>query len=439
MAAGLVAGCATPNGPVETPTTSAPQAAGNLSPVTLQIPDGLNQAPLDTTRQVLIPAGWKMSVWARIPKARLAAWTPDGALLVSVPATGDIVRLKPDGHGGPPQQSVLISGLHGPHGLAFAGSRLYVGENDKISSYLYTDGKLTKHEVVVPDLPNRSSSELRGEYEHDLKSVAVGPDGAVYFSIGSTGNISVSDRVATPQRATIMRIPPDGGAFTVFARGVRNGTGLAIAPDGSVWTAVNGRDNIAYPFRRPYGDAGASSFDQVIQAYVNDHPAEILARLTAGRDLGWPYCNPDGDENPGVAGSPQRTADVPLVRDAQTNEDGTKLDCTLLRPIERTLGAHAAPLGLSFVNGGLAEPFAQGALVGVHGSWNREPPQAPEVAFFPWENGTLGEHQTLVGGFQGDDGSRWGRPVAAVAGPDRAVYVTDDYAGAVYRLEPPNS
>jgi glucose/arabinose dehydrogenase len=59
------------------------------------------------------------------------------------------------------------------------------------------------------------------------------------------------------------------------------------------------------------------------------------------------------------------------------------------------------------------------------------------VSFFPWQNGTLGQQQTMVGGFQNPDGSRWGRPVAAVPGPDGAVYITDDSAGAVYRLAPP--
>lgn len=105
--------------------------------------------------------------------------------------------------------------------------------------------------------------------------------------------------------------------------------------------------------------------------------------------------------------------------------------------MEQTLGAHSAPLGLSFVEGGLPAPFERGALLGVHGSWNRTPPRAPEVSFFAWRDGTLGPQQTLVGGFQSADGSRWGRPVAAVVGPDGAVYVTDDYAGAVYRLAPP--
>jgi glucose/arabinose dehydrogenase len=252
-----------------------------------------------------------------------------------------------------------------------------------------------------------------------LKSVAVGPDGAVYFSIGSTGNVSAEDRTATPPRASVMRVPPGGGPAQPFATGVRNGTGLAFAPDGALWTAVNNRDNVPVP------DEG-SSLGQVVPDYVDDHPPESVAKLTPGRELGWPYCNPDGGP-----------ANLALIRDVQTNADGTKLDCAALPPVEQSLGAHSAPLGLSFVDGALPEPYAHGALIGVHGSWNRQPPRAPEVSFFPWRDGGLGAQQTLVGGFQAADGSRWGRPVAAVTGPDGAVYITDDYADAVYRLAPP--
>jgi glucose/arabinose dehydrogenase len=142
--------------------------------------------------------------------------------------------------------------------------------------------------------------------------------------------------------------------------------------------------------------------------------------------LGWPYCNPEGGP-----------ADLPFIRDMSTNKDGARMDCAALPPVEQSLGAHSAPLGLAFTTGVLPAPYADGALVGVHGSWNRQPPRAPEVSFFPWRDGSLGDQQTLVGGFQAADGSRWGRPVAAVVGPDGAVYVTDDYAGAVYRLAPP--
>lgn len=385
-------------------TAEHPAGAAELTPVTVEVPEGLDDAPLDQPRQALVPDGWTLEVVARVPKARMAAWAPDGALLVSVPSTGEVLKVLPT-------QSTLLDGLDQPHGLFFAGPTLYVAESDQIDAYDYVDGAAVNRRTVIDGLPDAKSPDLRGAYAHALKSVVVGDDGAVYFSIGSTGNISAEDRTADPPRATIMRVPPGGGPAEPFATGVRNGTGLAFAPDGSLWTAVNNRDNVADPDGR------------VVQSYVDDHPPESVARLTPGRELGWPYCNPDGPPP------------AKLIRDLQTNPDGAEMDCAALHPIEQTLGAHSAPLGMSFAE--LPQPFGQGALVGVHGSWNRDAPRAPEVSFFAWRDGTLGPQQTLVGGFQDDDGQRWGRPVAAVTGPDGAVYITDDFAGAVYRLAPP--
>jgi len=408
----LVAACSTNSSNQTASTLSPTPTAAGLVPVTVQVDPDLAQAPFDQPRQALVPAGWTLSVWARVPKARLAAWAPDGSLLVSVPSSGQVVRLEPSGAG--TRSSVPLDGLDQPHGLAFSGNTLYIAESDQVDAYDYADGAATNRRTVAAGLPDARSPDLGGAYAHALKSVAVGPDGAVYFSIGSTGNITADDRTANPPRATIMRIPPGGGPAQPFATGVRNGTGLAIAPDGSVWTAVNNRDNVANPQSR-----------EVTPDYVSGHPPEAVARLTRGRELGWPYCNPDGGP-----------ANLPFIRDVQTNADGSKLDCASLPPVEQSLGAHAAPLGMSFTQNVLPAPYANGALVGVHGSWNRQPPYAPEVAFFPWQNGGLGNLQTLVGGFQARDGSRWGRPVAAVTGPNGAVYITDDYAGAVYRLAP---
>jgi glucose/arabinose dehydrogenase len=409
-AAVLMAACGHPAPPA--PPAAAPTG---LVPVAVAVPAALDSAPFDTPRRALVPPGWTISVWARVPKARLAAWAPDGALLVSVPAAGQVLRLVPAQP--QPQASVLLDGLDQPHGLAFAAGTLYVAESDEVDAFDYRGARADGRRVVAGGLPDERSAELGGAYAHALKSVAVGRDGSVYFSIGSTGNITAADRTAEPPRATIMRIPPGGGPATPVATGVRNGTGLAVAPDGSVWTAINNRDQVADPRPGP-------SYGKVTD-YVNDHPPESLARVTPGRELGWPYCNPDVDGRP---------AQVP---DIQTNADGSKLDCAALAPVEQTLGAHSAPLGLSFTDGVLPPPYASGALVGVHGSWNRTPPRAPEVSFFAWDKDTLGPQQTLVGGFQDQDGSRWGRPVAAVVGPDGAVYITDDYAGAVYRLAPP--
>ena len=421
----LLAGCtdapapqATPSSAAPTTTTSAAPPATGLAAAPVQVAADRAEAPFDEPREAVVPQGWTLSVWARTAKPRLAAWTPDGELLVSVPSAGRVLRFTPSADQAP-EESVLLDGLDQPHGLAFAGSTLYVAQSDQIDAYDYADGAAVNPRTVAGGLPDGRSPELRGAYAHALKSVAVGDDGAVYFSIGSTGNISAEDRTADPPRATIMRVPPGGGPAAPFATGVRNGTGLAIAPDGAVWTAVNGRDNVAFPEPGP-------DYGQVIPEYVDDHPPEQLAKLAPGRELGWPYCNSDGGP-----------ADLPFIRDVQTNPDGNQLDCASLPPVEQSFGAHSAPLGLSFVDGGLPEPYASGALVGIHGSWNRQPPRPPEVSFYPWRDGEMGNQQTLVGGFQDQDGSRWGRPVAAVAGPDGAVYITDDDADAIYRLAPP--
>ena len=441
MLLAVSAGCsASPAAAPSSAPTTAAAASAPLTTVDLTVPRDLAAYPLDEPRTVQAPAGWSVSVFARIDGARLLAWTPDGRLLVSRPKAGEVDVVTPLAAGGrgTPTTATLLGGLNQPHGLAFHDGRLYVAQSDRVDAYAYADGRATDPQTVVDGLPDAKSADLRGAYAHALKSVAVGEDGAVYVSVGSTGNISEEDRDADPQRATILRVPPGGGKAEVFASGVRNGTGLAVAPDGAVWTAVNNRDNIEYPYDRDFDGNGSSDQGEVLPAYVGDHPLEPLARLTQGRDLGWPYCNPDPDVDPGVKGSALDYSDRPFVRDVQTNADGSRLDCSTLPPVEQGMGAHSAPLGLSFTStAGLPAPYGAGALVGIHGSWNRTPPRAPEVAFFPSTGGGLGDQQTLLTGFQSADGDRWGRPVAAVQGPDGAVYVSDDSAGAVYRMQPP--
>ena len=86
----------------------------------------------------------------------------------------------------------------------------------------------------------------------------------------------------------------------------------------------------------------------------------------------------------------------------------------------------------------LPTAYADGALITTHGSWNRQPPRPPSVSYSAWDDTTrtLGQPHTVVEGFQSASGSRWGRSVDAVPGPDGSLYVTDDQAGLVYRLTP---
>jgi glucose/arabinose dehydrogenase len=403
--------------------------------VTLRVP-AVNSA-FGGAHVVTVPRAWTAEVWAIVPGARLEAWTPAGHLLVSSPSNGLVDELIPSpGRSLPPIRRTLLSGLHNPQGMTFANlgghEYLFVAESNQIDRYVWRDGTPGARKVIVHGLPDRGS--------HPLKNVVVASDHTVYFDIGSASNASPPGGT-TPPRSTVMAVDPTGGHLRVFATGVRNGDGLAIAPDGTLWTAVNERDDIAYPFHRPYR-GHADAYQDVIRSYVNTHPPDELARLTAGRDLGWPYCDPDPDVHPGRGGTALNYGDMPFDADAQTNPGGRTLRCSTLSRIDRGLPAHSAPLGFHFLEDSLLpRPWSGGALVAVHGSWDREPPRAPAVLWLPWQAGTrtLGPAITLVGGFQKPDGSRWGRPVDAVPGPDGALYVSDDQAGAVYRLVPPGS
>jgi glucose/arabinose dehydrogenase len=382
-----------------------------------------------------VPQGWTGEVWALVPGARLETWTPAGNLLVSSPANGTVTELIPRrARDRPPAHRVLLSGLDGPQGIAFARlagrEYLFVAETNEIDRYAWRNGTPGARAVLAGHLPTGGA--------HPLKNVVVARDGTVFFDIGSASNASPPSGT-TPPRATVIAVGAGGARLRVFARGVRNGDGLSFAPDGTLWTAVNERDNLAYPFHRAYG-GHADAYGQEMTSYVSEHPPDEVARLTAGRNLGWPYCNPDPDAHPGRAGTAFDLAEMRFDADVQTNPGGRTLACGRLRRVERGLPAHSAPLGFHFLQGSrLPARWSHGAVVAVHGSWDRQPPRSPAVLWLPWKAGsrTLGAAITLVGGFQAPNGSRWGRPVDAVPGPDGALYVSDDQAGAIYRLVAP--
>lgn len=407
----------------------------------LSVPAHNDAAPFDRPRSLVVPVGWSVEVWARVSGARFAVWTPQHELLVSVPSTGKVIELTPGGDPTAiPSTKVLLSGLTQPQGMAFdtiGGQRvLYVAESDKIDRYVWNgNGHVGARKVIVSGLPDTNAD---GAPAHRLKEIVVGSDHQFYVDIGSSTNVNTLDPTAKPPRAVVMVYQPNGKG-RVYATGIRNGDGLSFDPDGNLWTAVNERDNIAYPFHRSYG-GDAHAYGKVIAAYVSNHPPDELAKLTPGRNVGWPYCNPDPDVTPGSASSALQYSNLPFDIDAQTNPRGTKLNCSTLAPIERGIPAHSAPLGFHFLEGtAMAAPWSNGAVVAIHGSWDRTPPRAPAVLWFPWDaqQQTLGDQVNLVTGFQNADGSRWGRPVDAVPGPDGALYVTDDSAGAVYRIGPP--
>lgn len=423
---------------------AASQASSDRARATVRllVPAANRAAPFDVARAVTAPAGWRGEVWARVPGARYALWTPAGTLLVTASSSGQVLALTPrTSRSAVPAARVLAHGLSFPQGLAFdtVGGRrvLYVAETDQVDRYVWNaNGTLGPRTVVVRNLPDADAS---GDDVHRSKGIAVGADHTIYVTVGSAWNANGVDTTKRPPRGAVYAFAPNGTRRRVFATGVRNGEGLAFGPDGALWTAVNERDNVAYPFHRAY--AGLSdAYGKVVQSYVNENPPDEVAKLTPGRNLGWPFCNPSADVQPGDPARGQDFDRPRFDRDVQNNPSGRALDCSKLAPIERPIPAHSAPVSLTFLEGSaLPARWRGGAVVGAHGSWNRTPPRPPAVLWLPWRNGTLGAAATLIGGFQDAGGQRWGRPVDAVPGADGALYVTDDQAGAVYRFTPPGA
>jgi glucose/arabinose dehydrogenase len=438
VAALALAGCGSSGSPGTTasaPNGATPRPAAGRETVALTVPQAMRGGELSSPHELTVPKGWTASVWARPEGARMEAITPEGNLLVSRPGDGVVVELS--GGSEAEHERIVLAGLESPQGLAFArhsgGWVLYVGESDEIDAFPWRGGgKVGPQKVIAPDLPDEQPA---GDDIHRQKDVVVAPDGTVYFDVGSSSNASPADRGYEPPRGVIDSVGPAGGKVTVVMTGVRNGEGLALAPDGTVWTAVNNRDEIPYPF---HGEAEGKgeAFGQVVRSYVNDHPPDEVVPVTPGRDLGWPLCNPEQ----GKSTPPGSLADVPLVPDSVTNPGGKALDCAKLPPIEVGIPAHSAPLGMSFLEGTkVPAPWSGGAVVAAHGSWDRQEPRAPAVLWMRWDakRRTLEPAETLVSGFQEADGERWGRPVDVVPGPEGALFVSDDTAGAIYKLVPP--
>jgi glucose/arabinose dehydrogenase len=421
----LAAGCGGPSASarVESSPSAAGTSAGRSATSTgawttpVGVPEGLGAAPFDRPRTLTVPAPWKASVYARVPKARFLLALPDGGLLVSQPSQNRVLRV-PAG-GGPPAE--YVGGLDRPHDMVLAtiGGRrwLYVSAADEVVRYPYADGaaRAGEPQVMVDGLPDDSLPELGGRYGHVLKNIAVAGD-TLYVSIASTCNACVSDTRSDPVRGAIYRYDASGhnAGRALVARGIRNAEGLAFAPGtDQLWAVVNNRDNILVPSGPHRGER--------VTSYVDDHPPEAFIAVAQGGFYGWPFCHANPDNG---------LRNMPYDPDYELNRGGSAADCARATPVDVGIQAHSAPLGLTFVPG-------LGAVVALHGSWNRSRPTGYKVILFPWGGSGPAEQRDLVTGFRSGSAQPWGRPVDVAVDATGALLVSDDLAGAVYRLERP--
>jgi len=401
------------------------------------VPASMRSSPFNVNRNLTVPPNFSISVYARIGGARFMAVAPNGDLLVSHPGSGRVILVRPNA-GGDPLISDFVAGLRNPHDIVFhqngATTHLYISESHQINRYVYTAGDTFAEgrQVVVPNLPDASSPELGGSYGHQLKNIAVGPDHKLYVSIASVSNASPSDAVSDPVRCAVYQYNADGSGGRLFARGLRNAEGLAFVPGTNVlWVAVNNRDNIAYPFHNDWNGDGSDDFGKVITSYVDNHPPDEFTSVRDGANYGWPYANPNPDTAAGLN-------NMPFDFDAQNNPNWSLFPESAFTRIDKGIQAHSAPLGLSFLQGtNFPADYREGAVIGLHGSWNRQVKTGYKVIYFPWNaaTGLPGAQIDLVKGWLNEsNGSVWGRPVDAV--PDLAgnLLISDDYSGTIYKL-----
>lgn len=335
------------------------------------------------------PEGTAVSVFAEeLPNARFLRFTPGGALLVTLPRSGRVVRLEPDrdGDGRSDGRRDVVSGLDRPHGLDLHEGWLYVGETDAVGRIRFdpsTGATSGVFERIVTGLP--------GGGNHWTRTVRFGPDGWMYVSIGSSCNVCLEK---DSRRATMMRYRPDGSGGEVFASGLRNSVGFDWRPqDGQLYATDNGRDLL--------GD---------------DFPPCELNLLVRGAFYGWPIANGD------------------RVPDPDFGKGQEVLIAASIPPVHG-FRAHNAPLGITFLRGDFVPAdFRGAAVVALHGSWNRTKKDGYKVVSLHWDaDGRIAEREFLTG-FLGPGEDVIGRPVDAAEGPDGSVYVSDDLAGAVYRV-----
>ncbi|RYZ38193.1 MAG: sugar dehydrogenase [Myxococcaceae bacterium] len=393
----------------------------------------MNTQPVNVARSLNIPSGMQVSVWAWVPGARFIAFSPEGTLLVSVPGQDKVMQVRPRA-GQSPEVTQWAAGLGRPHDIVFheRDGRLWVflSENNRVTRSRWTPGETTRGpvETVVSGLPDASLPELQGAYGHELKNIAVDSQHRLYVAFASACNVCLSDTTSDPLRGALYRWDWAGGSRELFARGLRNAEGLAWVPGtDTLWVAVNNRDNTPYPL-----DDGSGKYGRVIPEYVDNHPPEALTSVRAGLHYGWLFCNPNPD-------SPSGLKYMPLDRDYDMNRDGSKADCATVDRTDQGIQAHSAPLGLTFFDNAELHPaWKRGALVAYHGSWNRTERTGYKVTAFPWDlatNQPTGEVDAVTG-FKNPDLCVWGRPVDVALSPGGGFIVSDDQAGALYRVEP---
>jgi glucose/arabinose dehydrogenase len=337
---------------------------------------------------------------ATLPKApksimdRLQSWLERNNGSVMQSANRITLLRDSKGTGTVDLRTTFLSGLNQPFGMALIGNTFYVANTDGVWRYPYRTGdtQITAKGQKILDLP------AGGYNNHWTRNLLVSADGSkIFVTVGSGSNVGDNGIANEFHRANVLEINPDGSGLHIFASGIRNPNGLAYEPQTHVlWTVVNERDMLG---------------DDLVPDY--------LTRVRDGDFYGWPYSY------------------WGKHIDARVTPQRPDLVAKAIEP-DYALGAHTAPLGLTFYTASaFPAHYHGGAFVGQHGSWNRRQYSGYKVIYIPFVNGMPnGMPEDFLTGFMADKANSiaYGRPVGVAVDRTGALLVADDTGDIIWRV-----
>jgi glucose/arabinose dehydrogenase len=353
--------------------------------------------------QIKLPPGFKINLYAVVPDARHMAVGPQGVVTfvgTRKDAVWAVTDRNKDGTADEVKRFAPSLKFVIPNGVCFSKDGfLYVAERNRIRVFAAAEFFYESPDVAVGDVV-KDGELIPGadeSYNHTARVCVVGPDNKLYVQLGQPFNVPPKEKIEGFKKlgvGGIIRMDQSGANREVYATGLRNPVGFDFNPvTHELWTNDNQVDGM--------GD---------------DIPPGELNRITAmGQEFGFPW----------YGGGHVRTNEL---KDSEPPADA-------VFPVVETV-AHAADLGMVFYTGKkFPERYKKGVFTTQHGSWNRTVPVGARVLFTPLnDDGTAGEQEVFAAGWLTDDGEYIGRPVALAQLRDGSLLISDDFAGALYRI-----
>ncbi len=355
-----------------------------------------------TLAKITLPAGFKIDLYAVVPDARSIAVGPNaGVLFVGTRKSKVYTVTDRDKDRVADEVRAFAPGIgfKVPNGVCFSRDGvLTVVEQNRVlafpaAEFFYENPDVAAGIVVRQGELIPASEE---SYNHTARVCRVGPDGKTYIALGQPYNVPPADKLdlyAKTGIGGIIRVDADGKNREVFATGIRNSVGIDFAADKSLWFTDNQVDGM--------GD--------------DTPPGELNRATKAGENFGFPW----------YGGGQVRTTEY---KD-QTPPAGVVAPQAELPP-------HAADLGLTFYAAKqFPKAYQGGVFIAEHGSWNRTTPVGARIMFATLgADGKVASVKPFAEGWLTKDGEYLGRPVDVAVLLDGSLLVSDDTAGAIYRI-----